>query len=72
MSRTPAGVLGVEGRHGRTQEAGLEDVAAAAVGEEAALVQIHLLPGGLEVQRHCMRGNTAVKTTTPTPEQVVV
>lgn len=52
MTRTPACVLRVKVRLGAAQEVGLEDVAAAAVREEATLVQVHLLPGRLEVQRH--------------------
>lgn len=31
------------------QEAWFDDIATAAIGKEATLVQVHLLPGGLEV-----------------------
>jgi len=53
VARASAHVLWVEGGVLLAHERWLEDVAAQAVGEEAALVQVHLLPGRLEVQRHC-------------------
>lgn len=67
MSGPSSRVLRVEVRRGAAQEAGLQDVSAASVGEEAALVQVHLLAGCLEVQRHCgNKGvNKAVGTATP-------
>jgi len=34
------------------QEARLQNVSTATIGEEATLVQVHLLPGSLEVQGH--------------------
>lgn len=45
--------LWVEVGAGAAQEAGLEDVSTAAVRQETALVQIHLLPWSLEIQSHC-------------------
>lgn len=44
--------VGVELGRQAPQELRFEDVAAAAVGQEAALVQLHLLGGRLEVQGH--------------------
>lgn len=45
--------LWVEVGRGAAQEARFEDVSTATVWEEATLVQVHLLPGRLEVQSHC-------------------
>lgn len=53
MTRTPTGVLRVEIGLAVAQEAGLQDVAATAIGKKTALVQVHLLTGGLEVESHC-------------------
>lgn len=44
--------VGVELGGQAPQELWLQDVAAEAVGQEAALVQVHLLGGRLEVQGH--------------------
>lgn len=49
----PACVLWIEVAGGAAQEAGFEDVTTATVGQEATLVQVHLLPWSLEVQSHC-------------------
>lgn len=53
MTRPSSRVLGVEVGLGAAQEGRFEDVSTAAVGKEAALVQVHLLPWSLEVQSHC-------------------
>lgn len=53
VTRSSSRVLGVKGGRGAAQEVRFEDVSTAAVGKEAALVQVHLLPGSLEVQSHC-------------------
>lgn len=53
VTRTSSRVLGVEVGRGAAKEAWFEDVATATVGEEATLVQVHLLPRCLEVQSHC-------------------
>lgn len=53
VTRPPSRVLGVEVGLGAAQEGRFEDVSAAAVGKEAALVQVHLLPWSLEVESHC-------------------
>lgn len=53
MTGAASRVLGVEVGRGAAQEAGFDDVSAATIGEEAALVQVHLLPGCLEVESHC-------------------
>lgn len=53
VTRSSSCVLGVKGGRGAAQEVRFEDVSTAAVGKEAALVQVHLLPRSLEVQSHC-------------------
>lgn len=53
MTRASPRVLGVEVGRGAAQEAGFEDVSTATIGEEATLVQVHLLAGRLEVESHC-------------------
>lgn len=58
MSWSSPCVLRIEVGRGAAQETGLQDVSAATVGEEAALVQVHLFAGRLEIQSHC--GNNAV------------
>lgn len=56
MARTPTNILRVEGDGWRlAHERRLQDVAALSVGQEATLVQVHLLTWGLEVQSHCGR-----------------
>ena len=53
MTGASSRVLRVEVGRRAAQEARFEDVSAATVGEETTLVQVHLLPGRLEVQSHC-------------------
>lgn len=53
VTRPSSRVLRVEVGLGVAQEGRFEDVSTAAVGKEAALVQVHLLPWSLEVQSHC-------------------
>lgn len=53
MTGASSRVLGVKVGREAAQEARFEDVSTATVGEEATLVQVHLLPGCLEVQSHC-------------------
>lgn len=53
VTRPSPRVLGVEVGLGAAQEGRFEDVSTAAVGKEAALVEVHLLPWSLEVQSHC-------------------
>lgn len=58
MSGSSSRVLRIEVGRGAAQETGFQDVPTASVGEEAALVQVHLFAGCLEVQSHC--GNNGV------------
>lgn len=58
MSGSSSCVLRVEVGRGAAQETGFQDVSTATVREEAALVQVHLFAGCLEVQSHC--GNNGV------------
>lgn len=53
VTRSSSCVLRVEVGLGAAQERRFEDVTTAAVVEEAALVQVHLLTWSLEVQSHC-------------------
>lgn len=53
MTRASARVLRVEVGRWAAHEAGLQHIPTSTIGEEAALVQVHLLPGGLKVQSHC-------------------
>lgn len=53
MSWSSSCVLRIEVGRGAAQETGFQDVSTAAVGEEAALVQVHLFAGCLEIQSHC-------------------
>ncbi len=52
MTRASSRVFWVKVGRGAAHEAWFEDVSTATVGEEAALVQVHLLPRCLEVQSH--------------------
>lgn len=73
MSRSSSCVLRVEVGRGAAQETGFQDVATAAVGEEAALVQVHLFAGCLEVQSHCRNNadnNAAGLDACSTPESI--
>lgn len=58
MSWSSSCVLRIKVGRGAAQETWFQDVSAAAVGEEAALVQVHLFAGCLEIQSHC--GNNGV------------
>lgn len=58
MSGSSSRVLRIEVGLGAAQETGFQDVSTATVGEEAALVQVHLFARCLEVQSHC--GNNGV------------
>lgn len=53
MTGASSRVLWVKVGLGAAQEARFEDVSTATVGEEATLVQVHLLSWCLEVQSHC-------------------
>ena len=59
--------LWVEVGRGAAQEARFEDVSTATVWEEATLVQVHLLPGRLEVQSHCTAQRVESVTSTFVP-----
>lgn len=58
MSGSSSRVLRVKVGRGAAQETRFQDVSTATVGEEAALVQVHLLARCLEVQSHC--GNKGI------------
>lgn len=53
VPRASSCVFRVKVRRGAAQKARFEDVSTATIGQEATLVQVHLLPGCLEVQSHC-------------------
>lgn len=53
VARAASRILGVELGRGAAQEAGFEDVSTAAIGQEATLVQVHLLSRCLKVEGHC-------------------